>query len=138
MERTCIYCRGCGSDVRFSRDHVMPVELGSFQNSPTLRAEVCEDCNRYCGDHLELFLGRDSYEGLLRLQRGVAPASRARQFRYRRVELSLPQGSPWEGARLLLRPNGDGSDVVPDLPPQIGVRPGLAPRFRYFLGGEAT
>jgi hypothetical protein len=114
----------------------MPVQLGAFRNSPTLRHVVCRACNQYFGDELERFLGRDSYEGLLRLQKGIVSASDARRFRPKRVELRLPSGSAWEGVRFRLSPNTDNSGVIVDLPAQIGVRRSVEARFHYFLEDE--
>jgi hypothetical protein len=60
----CIYCRLEKSEERFRKaEHVMPQSYGKFEKNLTLHGVVCDDCNQYFGDTLELVLGRDTYEG---------------------------------------------------------------------------
>lgn len=65
----CIYCQQDRSEDGFTKiEHAIPQSFGRFQNNFALRNLVCDDCNQYFGNHLELFLGRDSYEGHLRFR----------------------------------------------------------------------
>lgn len=67
----CIYCLSNKNISSFSKtEHVIPQSFGKFKdNNLTLNRLVCDDCNLYFSKHLELYLGRDTYEGsVLRYQ----------------------------------------------------------------------
>src|SRR4051812_32898742 len=51
----CIYCGSTQPPTK--REHVMSRALGMFEQNWTLDC-VCDDCNKYFGDNLELPLGR--------------------------------------------------------------------------------
>lgn len=118
----CIYCLEEQPATDFTADHVMPRMLGKFRGFPTLHDAVCGACNQYFGKEVEIVLGRDSHVGLQRLTLGQKHAAKAAQFRGRLVELTVPPGSPWEGARLSVGPSRDESSIVINLVPQIGIR----------------
>ena len=63
----CIYC---GSDLppRASREHVISQALGTYEQNWTLDG-VCDECSFYFSRELELPLGRDSIEALLRIDK---------------------------------------------------------------------
>ena len=118
----CIYCLETRPAVDFTVDHVMPRMLGHFRGFPTLQDAVCGACNQYFGNEVEIVLGRDSHVGLQRLTLGQKLAAKATEFRGRLVELTVPPGSPWEGARLSVGPSLDQRSIVINLVPQIGIR----------------
>lgn len=63
--KTCIYCRESEGSVTFgSREHVIPELLGSFENSPTLRGWVCNQCNGGIFNPLETRFKEDTDEGV--------------------------------------------------------------------------
>jgi hypothetical protein len=62
----CIYCLENKDANAFSRDHVIPVSFGAFNKNLTLINTVCEVCNRELGRHLEYYLGKATYEGIMR------------------------------------------------------------------------
>ena len=66
MEIKCIYClkEKISNEFR-KREHVIPQMFGRFKNNLILRGFVCDNCNRYFGDNLELALGRDTIEGII-------------------------------------------------------------------------
>lgn len=71
----CVYCK---EDKPFSkyqnREHVIPQGFGKVAtNNLILRNIVCDDCNTYFGEKIELFLCKDSFEGIERLRHGVKP-----------------------------------------------------------------
>lgn len=47
-------------------EHVIPQSFGKYSNNFTLKNLVCDECNQYFGNTLELPLARDTYEGLSR------------------------------------------------------------------------
>lgn len=118
----CIYCSEDKPKEAFNADHVVPVMLGRFRQFETLHDAVCLACNQFFGDKVELVLGRDSHEGLRRLALGIKPARYASEYRSRLVELTMPPGSPWEGARLTIGASADRTGIIINLVPQIGVR----------------
>jgi hypothetical protein len=51
----CIYCKVEKDAKYFTKvEHVIPQSFGHFENNLTLRNVVCDDCNQYFGDNLEL------------------------------------------------------------------------------------
>jgi hypothetical protein len=71
----CIYCLQDKNKLDFQkREHVIPQCFGRFTpDNLVLRDLVCDECNQFFGDKIELFWGRDSLEGLLRLKHGLRP-----------------------------------------------------------------
>ncbi len=68
----CIYCLEDRGQSSFTKvEHVVPQSFGGFENNLTLHETVCDGCNQYFGDNLEIALGRDTYEGGLRFQYGL-------------------------------------------------------------------
>src|SRR5205814_9517651 len=82
-DQTCIYCQGSG--VKFNREHVIPEAFGKFKDNFVLTC-VCVNCNQFFGDELELVLGRNSREAILRLHHGVKAPAGAAKLKYDRVE----------------------------------------------------
>jgi len=63
----CIYClEDKPSDSFKKTEHVLPQSFGKFKNNLTLNKIVCDTCNQYFGDNLELPLGRETLEGMAR------------------------------------------------------------------------
>ena len=54
----CIYCLENKDKTLFNRQHVMPQSFGHFRGALVLHDTVCQDCNQFIGDELELFMGR--------------------------------------------------------------------------------
>ena len=68
----CIYClEEKPSDYFKKTEHVLPQSFGRFKNNFTLNKVVCDDCNKYFGDHLEISLGRDTFEGMSRFEHKI-------------------------------------------------------------------
>ena len=60
----CIYCLEDKPETSYKKvEHVIPQSFGVFKNNFTLNKVVCDDCNNYFGDNLEIDLARDTYEG---------------------------------------------------------------------------
>ena len=113
----CIYC--ASTQPRTKREHVLSQGLGTFEQNWTLDC-VCDTCNKYFGDTLELPLGRDSLESLLRVQLGVKSADEVENILYRRLKLSLQTTGPFDGVTLRMAAS-DGA-IGPDAPPQVALR----------------
>lgn len=125
----CIYC-GSIEPPRKKREHVVPQSYGSFENNWVLDC-VCDHCNQYFGDKLELILGRDSSESLLRLKYGLKPAKAASDLLNRRLELTIETVGPWRGARafMALDLKGSGLELLPF--PQAGFKRPLEVDFTW-------
>ena len=94
---TCAYCKETQPLTTFERtEHVIPAAFcagfsGVLTLAPSLRPAICDRCNQRFGDTLELALGRDSYEAVLRLHHGMKPARDAGDVGQRRLEFTLPE-----------------------------------------------
>ena len=123
----CIYC-GSSEPPRDKREHVVPQSFGSFENNWVLDC-VCDECNQYFGDRLELVLGRDSSESILRLKYGLKPPKAAADLLNRRLELTIETPGPWRGARAFMAMDlkGTGLELLPF--PQAGFRRPLQTDF---------
>jgi hypothetical protein len=95
--------------------------LGTFEQNWTLDC-VCDECNQYFADNLELPLGRDSREALFRIDLGLKPAGAAAQLLNRRVKTTVQDPGQFDGIRVLLRPSEDGTETIPVPVPQVGLR----------------
>lgn len=61
----CIYCLE-DKDSPKRVEHVIPQSFGVFKNNFVLTNVVCDDCNQFFGDELEISLARDTLEGMRR------------------------------------------------------------------------
>ncbi len=73
MKYICIYCLKEEMSNGFSsEEHILPQFLGKFINELVLNDKklknykVCNDCNQFFGNNLDIMLGRGSVEGILR------------------------------------------------------------------------
>lgn len=130
----CIYCRSTRPTTK--REHVMPRALGTFEQNWTLDC-VCDECNQYFADNLELPLGRDSREALFRIDLGMKPATGAAQLLNRRLKTSLHDPGQFDGIRLVMSASEDGTDVVPTPVPQVGFRR-AGEDWRFLIEKELT
>jgi len=75
MKIKCIYCLKDKSRSAYRRrEHVMPQCYGAFSpNNLILYETVCDECNQYFGENIELYLGRDTIEGVTRYRYGIKP-----------------------------------------------------------------
>lgn len=95
--------------------------LGTFEHNWTLDC-VCDECNQYFANHLELPLGRDSREAFVRIELGLKPPAAIATILNRRVKTSLRDPGPFDGIRVLMSTSEDGTEVVPVPVPQVGLR----------------
>jgi hypothetical protein len=99
----CIYCLKEKAPTDFNIDHVIPESFGAFENNFTLTEAVCKECNQYFGDKLELFLGRDTFEGMLRFMQGVKAPEEFKFLNNRRILVRLGEEGPWNQKMLWKR-----------------------------------
>jgi hypothetical protein len=120
----------------FNRDHVIPEAFGRFKHNLVLKDCVCAGCNSYFGNELELILGRDSGEALLRLRYGIKPPNEAREVRNRRITLTVHVPRPWMGARIILVPDPSGTALETELVPQVAFRVSPESDWLWFTEGQ--
>lgn len=123
----CIYCLQDKQPKEYKkREHVMPQCLGCFSpDNLILYKCVCDDCNQFFGDKLELFLGRDSYESIERIQHGIEPETPLRNKR--RVKSKIADGE-WKGVIV--------EEVKADTPGEIGIKNSIQAGFYNKLTNE--
>lgn len=101
--RKCIYCMRELPRAAFNREHVVPESFGTFEpDNFVLHEAVCLDCNDFFGRGPDQFLGRDTYEGILRYQYGIAdlPKTKGDRFKPRRIIFAISEDGPWKGTLL--------------------------------------
>jgi len=119
---TCIYCLENKSPSDFDKDHVMPESFGTFKNNFTLVETVCKDCNHHFGNELELFLGRDTFEGMLRYIYKVKSPTDFKFMNNSRIIFRLNEEGPWKNAIMQLKYDEDHNEVVVEPVPQVGFK----------------
>jgi hypothetical protein len=118
----CIYCLKEKVSTDFNVDHVIPESFGTFENNFTLTEAVCKECNQFFGDNLELFLGRDTYEGMLRFVQGVKAPKEFRFLNNRRILFRLGEEGPWKGAIVRLKYSEEKNKLLVNAVGQIAFR----------------
>lgn len=101
-----------------NRDHVVPECFGKFEHNLVLHDTVCEDCNLYFGNNIELFLGRDTFEGMERFKHRIRSEGKMKR---ERVKLKIDFG-PMEGMIVEAKPSEIDPDEI-DIDPvmQVGI-----------------
>lgn len=116
----CIYClREKGECTFENTEHVIPQSFGKFNNNFTLNEIVCDDCNKYFGDNLEIFLARDSLEGFLRAIYQVKISANL-EFPKERTILRLKEKGEWKSALVQLKYSESEGKIFSELMTQVG------------------
>lgn len=129
----CIYClRELDQRSFTGAEHVLPQSFGTFEQNFTLHEKVCDDCNHYFGNNLEIYLARDTYEGQLRFTHGVKDAGDFKELaRSSRVAIKCAVGE-YAGRYVSRRYSADKDTIEVTPLPQVGFL--LAEgRCEYFL-----
>jgi hypothetical protein len=119
--KICIYCKEARRPEEFNKEHVVPESFGHFENNLTLIHMVCNECNAYFSGEFELFLARDSLDGMMRYRYGLSKYSGEKKIRLRRLRMRIVDHGEWQGALLQFCPPANPNEAVPDviLVPQI-------------------
>lgn len=133
----CVYCQEEKPEDSFRRaEHVVPQSFGTFRHNFTLRGKVCDLCNQYFGDQLELALARDSFEGHSRYEYGVRNPEEFRPFgRNSRIILRICEGD-FSGAYAYREYTEDEANIVLRPLPQVGFLMSPLNKYKYFLLDE--
>lgn len=96
----CIYCLEEKGSHNFKKiEHVIPKSFGAFKNNFVLKETVCDECNQYFGDNLEIDLARDTYEGsITRYDHGIKKPSEFKSMgKKSRIKVRVKEG-PLKGS----------------------------------------
>jgi len=129
----CIYCQQeRWKDYYTKAEHVLPQSFGKFRRNMTLRNVVCDLCNQYFGDHLETYLGRDTFEGQLLFKHGVRNADEFKSVGPESgIVLKSTEGD-FAGCYMYREYSRERGDIVVKPLPQVGFM--LAPGNTYGRG----
>ncbi|MBN2593319.1 MAG: hypothetical protein JXA81_07415 [Sedimentisphaerales bacterium] len=130
----CIYCLENKSESFFQHtEHVIPKAFGTFEQNLTLNRTVCDDCNQYFGDNIELYLGRDSLEGISRYHYGIRSS---KEPLYKRVKMKLGIQGELEGVHVILKDTDASSDPEVEAINQVGFFHPDKQKYTYFAEDE--
>lgn len=130
----CIYCLEDKSESSFKHtDHVIPQAFGKFQNNLTLNELVCDDCNQYFGDNIELYIGRDSLEGIVRYNYGIRSE---KEPLYRRVMMKIGRVGELEGVHVVLKDTNNADEPELKAVNQVGFFHSKRKKYDYFTEKE--
>lgn len=129
----CIYCRQSKPESAYTKvEHVLPQSFGRFKNNLTLARIVCDDCNQFFGDNLELVLARDTVEGQSRVDFGIRRPEEFRSpGRRTRIKIRIAEGR-FKGAHAFREYSEDVGTVQLEPVPQVGFREHATGEYRYF------
>ncbi|MEO8382711.1 MAG: HNH endonuclease [Acidobacteriota bacterium] len=134
----CIYCRFTTDARRFATpEHVIPKAYGRFQGNFTIFC-VCESCNQWFGDNLEVSFNRNSGEALMRLLSGVKSPHEAAEIGGDRLHVVAGDGAKFAGAKSYFKPHTDGTKVVASFVPHVGFAPSEHDEPVLFAESELT
>jgi hypothetical protein len=118
----CIYCHEAKDAGAFNREHALPEAFGTFENNMVLQHVVCEACNTYVANHLDVRLARDSIEGLDRYEHKVKQPKEKTSFgRAGLLRAHVDDGGFYQGAQVWWGPSDDSKSLVLRPVPQFGV-----------------
>ncbi len=129
----CIYCLEDKPNNFFEKtEHVLSQSFGKFKNNLTLNKIVCDECNEYFGNNLEISLGRDTLEGMSRFEHKVKNKHEFKSpGKKSRINIKVDEG-PFKGA-YAYREYSDSEDKIIIKPvPQVGFKKIDGADYVYF------
>jgi len=93
---------------------------------------VCDDCNQYFGDYIEICLGRDSLEGITRYRFGIAPG---RKPIHERLKFVVGKGV-MRGVHVIPKLPEKNKDVEIQCISQVGFYNSVKNEYDYFKKEE--
>jgi len=115
---------------------VIPKSFGKFKSNLTLINVVCKSCNDYFSRELELMLGRDSFEGMLRYKHGIKEHGEFRQVHSDRLTLKIECDENWKGAIVEFKPTEAHPEGEVNPVPQVGFRKKDSEEWEFFQAGK--
>lgn len=127
----CIYCLKDKDEASYKKaEHVIPQSFGVFRDNFTIKKMICDECNQFFGDNLELVLARDSLEGYERQRHGLKTESEFKTLGKASKTIFQVEDGPAKGAWAYLQ-NEDGYLIQKPLP-QVGFLNANG-EYEYFL-----
>jgi len=114
-------------------EHIIPQAFGRFINNLTLNEVVCDRCNQYFGDEIELYLGRDSLEGIARYNFGIKSK---KEPLYRRVKMKIGRVGELEGVHIVLKDTNNTDEPEVEAVTQVGFFHKERKKYDYFTEKE--
>lgn len=111
----------------------MPQCFGTFTpDNLILHNTVCDECNQYFGNDIELYLGRDTIEGIERYKHGIKPK---KQPKHKRLKFKISEG---ELSGIIVTPKFSGEEEIIDIEPvaQVEIFNNTDGRFDYYEPAE--
>ncbi|MBL7130837.1 MAG: hypothetical protein ISS45_05505 [Candidatus Omnitrophica bacterium] len=131
---TCIYCLKDEKSVSFKKtEHVLPRSFGLFKNNFTLNGIVCDSCNKYFGDNLELNLARGTLEGGFRYEYGIKKPREFKSLGKRNPVVNKVAEGPFKGAYAYKIYSDVDESIVIIPAPQIGFLNKSTNEFDFYL-----
>ncbi len=130
----CVYCVEDKPLSSFTKvEHVMPQSFGLFKDNLTLIKIVCDDCNQYFGDNLEIIMARDTFEGASRFEFGLRSPKEFKGLGKRsRITIKIAAGE-CKGAYAYREYSKEQDKIVIKPAPQIGFLKNEPAEYEYFL-----
>jgi hypothetical protein len=131
----CIYCLQDKNAAAFSKvEHIIPQSFGTFKNNFVLSKVVCDECNKYFGDNLEIDLARDSFEGsVLRYEYKIKKPTEFKSIGTRsRIKVRIKEGF-FKGAYAYPEYMPQEGRICLNPLPQIGFLRTDTSEYDYFL-----
>ncbi len=133
----CIYCKKTEKETSFNKsEHIIPQSFGRFNDNLTLVGVVCDDCNQFFGNTLELPLARETKEGLQRFELNIKEASVFKNpGRNSRILIQIAEG-PNKGAYAYREYSQQTKriELFPAL--QIGLLKKNSDEYEFFLNSQ--
>jgi hypothetical protein len=128
----CIYCVMDKPASAFTKtEHVLPQAFGRFTNNLTLNDTVCDDCNEFFGNTIDLYLARDTPDGFNRFVLGYRPPDKYKSLGKASTMTHRLTEGPWAGAFVEQSP--DEGELGVKFLPQVGFGPSPTGPFKWFL-----
>ena len=134
----CIYCLKEAPEISFNKvEHVIPASFGAFKNNFTLRHTVCDDCNQYFGNNLEIYFARGTREGISRFEFNIKPADKFKTSGKKSRLIMKRSEEPFKGAYAELKYSPQEDKILSLLLPQVGFLKNLTTKeYEFFLLDE--
>jgi hypothetical protein len=130
----CVYCIGDKPLSSFNKiEHVIPQSFGLFKKNFTLANIVCDECNQYFGDNLEIVFARDTFEGASRFKFGMKSQKEFKSLGKRsRMTIRVAEGE-CKGAYAYREYSEEQDKIIVIPAPQIGFLKKDSEQYEYYL-----
>ena len=130
----CVYCIEDKPLTSFTKvEHVIPQSFGLFANNFTLVGIVCDDCNQYFGDNLEIAMARDTVEGASRFKFELKSPKEFKSLGKRsRMIIKIAEGE-CKGAYAYREYSKKQNKIAIKPVPQIGFLKNEPAEYEYYL-----